>query len=186
MLVVFSLTLGACGYFLVPIISPNAGVQPRLKLARGAIPYHAESPALPPVVEQAARPQWAAPATSLSPGTRGWFLGFKTLCATAALCGSLVIAAVEGYGREGTRNDGLITAPGDMLFEVPRGDRNPEAAARLRDFLAGGDVIALTGAGISTESGIPDYRSPAGSYARGHKPITHAEFTTDARAWQRY
>jgi hypothetical protein len=32
------------------------------------------------------------------------------------------------------------------------------------------------GAGVSTESGIPDYRSPNGSYSRGHKPMTHQEF----------
>ena len=44
----------------------------------------------------------------------------------------------------------------------------------------------LTGAGISTPSGIPDYRSPDGSYSRGHKPITHAEFVRKAENRQRY
>lgn len=36
--------------------------------------------------------------------------------------------------------------------------------------------MALTGAGMSTDSGIPDYRGPRGSYSRGHKPMTHDEF----------
>ena len=41
----------------------------------------------------------------------------------------------------------------------------------LYNFTKEGGVLALTGAGLSTESGIPDYRSPDGSYSKGHKPI---------------
>ncbi len=41
--------------------------------------------------------------------------------------------------------------------------------------------MALTGAGLSTDSGIPDYRGPRGSYSRGHKPMTHDEFLSSER-----
>ena len=32
------------------------------------------------------------------------------------------------------------------------------------------------GAGISTESGHPDYRSPKGAYSQGHQPATFQQF----------
>lgn len=49
-------------------------------------------------------------------------------------------------------------------------------------------ILALTGAGVSTESGIPDYRSEAvGLYARSnHKPIQHQDFMKFKHVRQRY
>uniref|UniRef100_A0ACD5XNU9 Uncharacterized protein n=1 Tax=Avena sativa TaxID=4498 RepID=A0ACD5XNU9_AVESA len=47
-------------------------------------------------------------------------------------------------------------------------------------------LMVLTGAGMSTESGIPDYRSPNGAYSSGFKPLTHQEFVRSIRARRRY
>ncbi|PTA44968.1 NAD-dependent protein deacetylase [Micromonospora sp. RP3T] len=57
-----------------------------------------------------------------------------------------------------------------------------EGLARL---LAGGGVVVLSGAGLSTESGIPDYRGPSGA-ARRHTPMTYQAFTRDPQARRRY
>lgn len=60
---------------------------------------------------------------------------------------------------------------------------------KLRSFLFSHErTLVLTGAGISTESGIPDYRSKdVGLYARSnHKPMTYREFTSDALSRRRY
>eukprot|EP00252_Welwitschia_mirabilis_P004999 TRINITY_DN15383_c0_g1_i2.p1 TRINITY_DN15383_c0_g1~~TRINITY_DN15383_c0_g1_i2.p1 ORF type:complete len:304 (-),score=51.28 TRINITY_DN15383_c0_g1_i2:164-1075(-) len=47
-------------------------------------------------------------------------------------------------------------------------------------------LVVLTGAGASTECGIPDYRSPHGAYSSGFKPITHQEFVRSEKARRRY
>ncbi|GAB4835551.1 NAD-dependent protein deacetylase srt2 [Ancistrocladus abbreviatus] len=47
-------------------------------------------------------------------------------------------------------------------------------------------LVVLTGAGMSTECGIPDYRSPNGAYSSGFRPITHQEFLRSNKARRRY
>ncbi|MFD8308539.1 NAD-dependent protein deacetylase [Streptomyces sp. NPDC059690] len=64
----------------------------------------------------------------------------------------------------------------------------PPSTTDLRpvaDALGGGGVLVLSGAGISTESGIPDYRGEGGSLSR-HTPMLYQDFTGSARARRRY
>ncbi|MBJ6623193.1 NAD-dependent protein deacetylase [Streptomyces rochei] len=73
------------------------------------------------------------------------------------------------------------------LSWTPAGDL-PPGTTDLRpvaDALKAGGVLVLSGAGISTESGIPDYRGEGGSLSR-HTPMTYQDFTADARARRRY
>jgi NAD-dependent SIR2 family protein deacetylase len=56
---------------------------------------------------------------------------------------------------------------------------------RLCDLARGKRVVALTGAGLSTESGIPDYRSPE-ALARPRRPIHGPEFVRSEELRQRY
>jgi NAD-dependent SIR2 family protein deacetylase len=55
----------------------------------------------------------------------------------------------------------------------------------LVDFLRGRRIVALVGAGCSTESGIPDYRGPE-SIRKTRKPIQYQEFIRNESARARY
>jgi len=60
------------------------------------------------------------------------------------------------------------------------------AIADMAEFLSFAKrLVVLTGAGISTESGIPDFRSPDGIWAQ-HPPATYRAFMTDAAARRDY
>ena len=60
-----------------------------------------------------------------------------------------------------------------------------EQVAQLGEWIAEGGVVVLSGAGLSTDSGIPDYRGPSGS-ARRSTPMTYQTFTRDPIARRRY
>jgi NAD-dependent SIR2 family protein deacetylase len=54
---------------------------------------------------------------------------------------------------------------------------------QIREILAGKRFALLTGAGLSTDSGIPDYRGPEST---PRTPMTYQEFIRDAANRQRY
>jgi NAD+-dependent protein deacetylase sirtuin 4 len=57
----------------------------------------------------------------------------------------------------------------------------------LKEFISKNKPITiLSGAGLSTESGIPDYRSPNGSYSKGHRPIQFQEYRSSEKNRKRY
>ena len=69
---------------------------------------------------------------------------------------------------------GGVTAPATLA-----------GVAELTDLLADGGALVLSGAGLSTDSGIPDYRGATGSLRR-HTPMTYQTFTRDPRGRHRY
>ncbi len=56
---------------------------------------------------------------------------------------------------------------------------------QLAEWVGDGAVVVLSGAGLSTDSGIPDYRGPSGA-ARRATPMTYQAFTRDPVARRRY
>jgi NAD-dependent SIR2 family protein deacetylase len=56
---------------------------------------------------------------------------------------------------------------------------------QLREFVHARGVVVLSGAGLSTESGIPDYRGPSGAQRR-HAPMTYQAFLGSEHARRRY
>ncbi|TCC66161.1 NAD-dependent protein deacetylase [Kribbella pittospori] len=76
----------------------------------------------------------------------------------------------------------LQWAPGPEVLALEPGTADVGPVA---DVVAGGGVVVLSGAGISTESGIPDYRGETGSL-RTHTPMTYGDFTASESGRQRY
>jgi NAD-dependent SIR2 family protein deacetylase len=79
---------------------------------------------------------------------------------------------------EGAPGRGTPAAGGDGPGSAP-------SFAVLSELVADGGVVVLSGAGLSTESGIPDYRGPTGR-ARRAEPMTYQTFVGSATARQRY
>ena len=67
----------------------------------------------------------------------------------------------------------------------PPGPAGSRPFDTLADLVADGDVVVLSGAGLSTESGIPDYRGESGRRRRA-EPMTYQAFTASAAARRRY
>lgn len=92
----------------------------------------------------------------------------------------------------------LCASPGTRASLVPAGMLNfvppsstvdAHSLEQLQAFVSSATrLFVISGAGLSTESGIPDYRSEGvGLYARtDRRPMQHAEFVCSAKARQRY
>jgi NAD-dependent SIR2 family protein deacetylase len=74
-----------------------------------------------------------------------------------------------------------MTAP----LEEPLAPTVTDSVEALASLFRGRRLVVLTGAGCSTESGIPDYRGP-GTRARARNPIQHREFLTKPEVRARY
>ena len=83
--------------------------------------------------------------------------------------------------KTGSIIEGIATTP--ILPHIPKQDEIAELARFVGNSKG---LTVLTGAGISTPSGIPDYRGPSGSYKLGHKPMTHSEFMTKETSRKRF
>ena len=73
----------------------------------------------------------------------------------------------------------------DPRLNTPRYKLAVDSLDTLVSLLRGQRLAVLTGAGCSTESGIPDYRGP-GTRDRARNPIQHKAFISDPRARARY
>ena len=96
--------------------------------------------------------------------------------------------------RAGPAGVGKLPRPAAQRFTEPQ-EETPltsvmtSETARFRELLeAARRIVFFTGAGISTESGIPDFRSPGGIWTR-FRPIDFGEFMaseeTRREAWRR-
>jgi NAD-dependent SIR2 family protein deacetylase len=72
---------------------------------------------------------------------------------------------------------GAVADPADMSTSP--------SPTMLAELTAGGGVVVLSGAGLSTESGIPDYRGESGR-RRQAEPMTYQTFIGSAAARRRY
>ncbi|WP_431998924.1 NAD-dependent protein deacetylase [Sphaerimonospora mesophila] len=76
----------------------------------------------------------------------------------------------------------------ERVTDAPRGPAGLFTSPRFRllaDLVTDGDVVVLSGAGLSTESGIPDYRGETGRRRRA-EPMTYQTFVASAAARRRY
>ncbi|WP_020672030.1 NAD-dependent protein deacetylase [Amycolatopsis nigrescens] len=74
------------------------------------------------------------------------------------------------------------TVTGESTGESPPRTTSLDEVVRV---VAGRRVVVLSGAGLSTESGIPDYRGAEGSLRR-HTPMTYDEFVGSEAGRRRY
>ncbi|CAG5117934.1 unnamed protein product [Candidula unifasciata] len=120
-----------------------------------------------------------------------WFQRtLKLLPEFPTLCPSL-LHNLARPGSEHFRPTGVaaLSYAVDNKFVPSCGDVSTHELQKLQDFInSHNKLFVLTGAGISTESGIPDYRSEGvGLYATStNRPVIYADFLKNPSVRQRY
>ena len=79
-----------------------------------------------------------------------------------------------------TSRTGIGWMPGEPDARPPAGQSELDAAVAA---LAGRRIVALTGAGLSTDSGLPDYRGPD---AKPRNPMTYDQYVGDPAMRRHY
>ena len=102
----------------------------------------------------------------------------KTACPPAPFT-ALATPRLQGYAWLAALSQTARVQPDARACVMQRGRGELGGDARRR-------LLVLTGAGCSTESNLPDYRSPSGAYSRGFKPMTHQLFMSGAAQQTRY
>ena len=99
----------------------------------------------------------------------------------------LTLRSASSLARVAWKPKATLSGRLEGLLQAPAEKDDPAAAQRLAQWLSDKrHVVVLTGAGLSTDSGIPDYRGKAGSYRLGHVPIGHDEFMRNESSRRRY
>ena len=94
---------------------------------------------------------------------------------------TMVLISVGSRTRfcRGLRTNSVLTSTRFSSLEVE--------VEQVCDFIAkSNSLVVITGAGLSTNSGIPDYRGENGAYKKGHKPQTHQDFMGSVLNRRRY
>ncbi|WP_427901633.1 NAD-dependent protein deacetylase [Marinobacter caseinilyticus] len=80
----------------------------------------------------------------------------------------------------------LRSVPMPMMDQPVESQSPEQAGERLADFIRQNPrLLVLTGAGVSTDSGIPDYRDGDGAWKR-KQPVQHQDFMNQRATRQRY
>lgn len=98
----------------------------------------------------------------------------------AAIVGERRIVAIRHGDTLPLRSGGVTLPPWHAAVA-----RYNQGVKQLFDVLAGGEVVALTGAGVSTDSGIPAYRDEEGRWVQS-APMQFRDFVGSELARKRY
>lgn len=102
--------------------------------------------------------------------------------------GISAVGHVSGAGHGACRGGSILDAMSEHHAPQPAASApattDDAAFDAIVDLVGDGGVLVLTGAGLSTESGIPDYRGPDG--VRRVQPMTYQELIKTPDARRRY